>query len=32
LFIRNNVKKLPPVAKEAAIDYSKGSKILKLED
>ena len=32
LFIKNNFKKLPPIAKEAAIDYSKGSKILKLED
>lgn len=32
LFIQNNFKKLPSIAKEAAIDYSKGSKILKLED
>ena len=32
LFIRNNFKKLPPVAQQAALDYSKGSKILKLQD
>ena len=30
LFLRNNFKKLPPVAQQAAIDYGKGSKILQL--
>ena len=32
LFIRNNFKKLPPVVQQAALDYSEGSKILKLVD
>lgn len=32
LFISNNFKKLPPVAQRAAIDYSKGSKFLQLDN
>jgi hypothetical protein len=31
-FIRNNFKKLPPVAQQAAIDYGKGSKILHVDN
>ena len=30
LFIRNNFKKLPPVAQQAAIEYGKVSKFLHL--
>ena len=32
LYIKNNFKKLPPVVQEAALDYSKESKILKPGD
>ena len=32
LYIKTHFKKLPPVAQQAALDYSKASKILKLSD
>jgi hypothetical protein len=32
LYIKNNFKKLPPVVQEAALNYSKDSKILKSAD
>ena len=32
LFIRNNFKKLPAAAQQAAIDYNKGSKVLQLSN
>jgi hypothetical protein len=32
LYIKNNFKKMPPAAQEAALIYSKDSKILKLAD